>query len=111
PGTSHATLSTSDGRPVGAVVAGPAARTVVTAGLPANDHATSIYVLWGISTDAAPQPIGTFDVDPGAPGPGVHLLGPAGAGQPVIGYAISLEPGRAAPTAPTTVVASGQVQT
>jgi hypothetical protein len=111
PGTSHATLmSTSDGRPVGAVVAGTSARTVVTAGLPANDAATNIYVLWGVSTDAAPQPIGTFDVADGAPGPGVHQLGPAAGEQPFIGYAVSLEPGRVAPAAPTIVVASGQVQ-
>jgi hypothetical protein len=110
PGTSHATLSTSDGRPVGAVVAGTSARTVVTAGLPANDPATSIYVLWGVSTDAAPQPIGTFDVGDGAPGPGVHQLGPAAGEQPFIGYAVSLEPGRVAPAAPGIVVASGQVQ-
>jgi hypothetical protein len=110
PGTSHATLSTSDGRPVGAVVAGTSARTVVTAGLPANDAATSIYVLWGVSTDAAPQPIGTFDVADGAPGPGVHQLGPAAGEQPFIGYAVSLEPGRVAPAAPGIVVASGQVQ-
>lgn len=111
PGTSHATLSTSDGERVGAVVAGASARTVVTAGLPVNDRATSIYVLWGVSADAAPHPIGTFDVDPAAPGPGVHQLGPPGQGQSFIGYAISLEPGRVAPTAPTEVVASGQVQT
>jgi hypothetical protein len=111
PGTSEATLSTGDGQPVGAVVAGTSARVVVTAGLPANDRNTSIYVLWGVSPDAAPRPIGTFDVDPAAPGPGVHQLSPAGQGQgqPFIGYAISLEPGRVAPTAPTTVVASGQV--
>jgi hypothetical protein len=111
PGTSHATLSTSDGRPVGAVVAGTSARTVVTAGLPANDAATSIYVLWGVRTDAAPQPIGTFDVADGAPGPGVHQLGPDAGEQPFIGYAVSLEPGRVAPAAPGVVVASGQVQT
>ncbi len=111
PGTSHATLSTSDGRPVGAVVAGTSTRTVVTAALPANDHATSIYVLWGVGTDAAPEPIGAFDVDPDSPGPGVHQLGPAGVGQSFAGYAISLEPGRVAPSVPTTVVASGQVQT
>jgi anti-sigma-K factor RskA/putative zinc finger protein len=111
PGTSQATLSTSDGQPVGAVVANTSARVVVTTGLPPNDRNTSTYVLWGVSPDAAPLPIGTFDVDPTTPGPGVHQLGPAGQQQSFIGYAISLEPGRVAPTAPTTVVASGQVRT
>jgi hypothetical protein len=109
PGTTHATLATSGGEPVGAVVTTPTARMVVTDGLPANDRGTSIYVLWGIGT-TPPQPIGTFDVE-AAPEPGVHQLGPAGAGQPFLGYAISLEPGRSAPASPTTVVASGQVPT
>lgn len=110
PGTSHATLSTSEGRPVAAVVATPAERMVMAAGLPRNDPSTHVYVVWGVST-AEPRPIGTFDVDPAGPGPVVHQLGPVDGPQPYLGYAISLEPGRAAPAAPTTVVASGQVQT
>jgi hypothetical protein len=110
PGTSHATLSTSDGRPVAAVVTTPAERMVMAAGLPPNDPSTHVYVVWGVST-AEPRPIGTFDVDPAGPGPVVHQLGPVDGPQPYLGYAISLEPGRAAPATPTTVVASGQVQT
>nr|WP_255426411.1 anti-sigma factor [Pseudonocardia sp. C8] len=111
PGTSHTTLSTSEGRPVGAVVADASGRLVVTAGLAANDRDTSIYVLWGVSPDAAPQPIGTFDIGSDAAGPGVQQLDPGEPGRPFLGYAISLEPGRVAPASPTTVVASGQTQT
>lgn len=111
PGTSHATLATSEGEPVGVVVTTPTERMVMTAGLPSNDRGTSIYVLWGIST-AAPQPIGAFDVDSAAaPGPAVHQFHPADAGQPFLGYAISLELGRSAPPTPTRVVASGQIPT
>ncbi len=108
PGTSHATLSTSDGRPVAMVVTTTSDRIVATAGLGPNDRNTSVYVLWGVTTDAAPQPIGTFDVDPAGDGPVVRQLGPAGR-ESFLGYAISLEPGRVAPPVPTTVVASGQV--
>ncbi|MHA6622447.1 anti-sigma factor domain-containing protein [Pseudonocardia sp. DLS-67] len=110
PGTSHATLSTSDGRPVAAVVTTTSERMVMTAGLSPNDGTSSVYVLWGVSTDAAPLPIGTFDVDPDGPGPSVRELGSPDPGpRSFLGYAISLEPGRVAPPAPTTVVASGQV--
>jgi Anti-sigma-K factor rskA/Putative zinc-finger len=109
PGTSHATLSTSEGQPVAVVVTTTAERMVMMAGLSPNDRTTSVYVLWGVSTDAGPQPIGTFDVDPARPGPLVRQLGPPDPGpQSFLGYAISLEPGRDAPPAPTTVVASGQ---
>jgi hypothetical protein len=62
-------------------------------------------VVWGISA-AAPRALGTLDVT-GADPPGVLTLPPTAG--PFLGYAISLEPGRAAPTAPTAVVASGQV--
>ncbi|MGD9529377.1 MAG: anti-sigma factor [Pseudonocardia sp.] len=107
PGTSHATLATDTGEPVGVVVTTAATRTVVTAGLPANDRASTVYVLWGVGP-AAPQPIGTFDVDQ-ATAPAVHELGSPGGEQAFAGYAISLEPGRHAPATPTTVVATGTV--
>jgi hypothetical protein len=107
PGTSYANLTTSEGEPVAAVLTTESERTVVTTGLPANDRAANIYVVWGVST-GAPQPIGTFDVD--APGTEVHSIGPTTGGQPFAGYAISREPGRTAPATPTDVVATGQVQ-
>jgi hypothetical protein len=106
PGSTHATLSTSGGEAVAAVVTTPTDRTVVTAGLPPNDHDATIYVLWGLGA-GDPRPLGTFDV--AAPEAGLHDMG-AVTGQPAFAqYAISLEPGRAMPAAPTVVVASGAV--
>jgi hypothetical protein len=106
PGTTHATLRTGSGEPVAAVLASATERTVVLSGLAPNDPTGSVYVVWGISTDA-PQALGTVDV--AAEGVGVHALGTTGGAPPFLGYAISIEPGRTAPAAPTTVVASGQV--
>jgi hypothetical protein len=107
PGVPHATLSTAAGRPVAAVVDSGGQRTMVTAGLAPNDPNT-IYVVWGV-TDAGPRPLGTFDV--ATAGTDVHPLDPAAPAHPDAGYAISLEPGRSAPTAPTSLVAGGPVET
>jgi anti-sigma-K factor RskA len=106
PGTTHATLRTSGGEPVAAVLATADHQTVVASGLRPNDPVDSVYVVWGISA-AAPVPIGTLDVT--GVEPGVHPLAAAHGSQPFLGYAVSIEPGRTAPAAPTTVVASGQV--
>ncbi|GAA1297783.1 anti-sigma factor domain-containing protein [Pseudonocardia xinjiangensis] len=108
PGTTHATLSTTSGDPVAAVLTTASDRTVVTTGVVPNNRSDSIYVLWGID-GGPPQPVGMFDVT--APGPGVHSIGPAVGAPAFSAYAISLEPGRAMPTMPTTVVATGPVQT
>jgi Anti-sigma-K factor rskA len=108
PGTSRATLSTSTGEAVAAVLVSPSERTVVTAGLPPNNRADTTYVVWGLGA-GDPRPLGAFDVL--APGPGVHEVGAVASGPAFAGYAISLEPGRSLPATPTTVVASGAVQT
>ncbi|MFD1519380.1 anti-sigma factor domain-containing protein [Pseudonocardia yunnanensis] len=108
PGTSRATLSTSTGEAVAAVLVSPSERTVVTAGLPPNNRADTTYVVWGLGT-GDPRPLGAFDVL--APGPGVHEVGAVATGPEFSSYAISLEPGRSLPATPTMVVASGAVQT
>lgn len=108
PGTTHATLRTSGGEAVAAVLATAGEQTVVVSGLRPNDPVASVYVVWGISA-AAPVPIGTLDVT-GAE-PAVHPLAAAHGAQSFLGYAVSVESGRTAPAAPTTVVASGQVAT
>ena len=108
PGTTHATLTTTTGDPVAAVLTTASDRTVVTTGLAPNDRSDTIYVLWGID-GGAPQPVGAFDV--AAPGPGVHRIGPATGAPAFAAYAISLEPGRAMPASPTAVLASGPVRT
>jgi hypothetical protein len=106
PGTTHTALRADAGEPVATVFATATEQTLVVSGLSPNDLDRSVYVVWGISA-AAPRAIGTVDVT--GPDPAVLALEPAPVGQPFLGYAISLEPGRAAPDAPTTVVATGQV--
>jgi anti-sigma-K factor RskA len=105
PGTTQATLATDDGRPVAAVVVADGHGTVVTAGLDPNDRASTIYVVWGINEGSAPEPLGSFDTGTDA---GVFPIGATGGYST---YAISLEPGRTMPAAPTTVVAAGKVST
>lgn len=100
-------LVTEDGRTMGMVLAGHGEVTVVATGLPDNRLADQTYVLWGLD-HAAPTPLTTFDVAPDAPV--LHdVPSVLGAGE-FTGYAVSLEPGRHMPAAPTTVVASGQVE-
>ena len=106
PGTSHAMLSTDAGRSLAAVLVTASDRTVVTTGLPPNDRNGTIYVLWGLGA-GNPRPLGSFDVT--APGSGVQGIGSPAAGPAFPSYAISLEPGRDMPAAPTAVVAHGAV--
>jgi hypothetical protein len=107
PGTTLATLSTTGGEAVAAVLTTISERTVVTAGLPPNDRGTAIYVLWGLGV-GDPRPLGAFDVP--TPGAGVHEVGTGAGGPAFLQYAVSLEPGRVMPAAPTVVVASGPVR-
>jgi anti-sigma-K factor RskA len=96
-----------DGQPVATLVPREGVIEVVTHGLAANDADNTIYVVWGLRDDV-PVPLGTFDVQ----GSQVSLQT---VGSDVTGdgqydqYAVSLEPGRKAPSAPTDVVATGQV--
>lgn len=108
PGTAHATLTGSGGVPVAAVLLADGKRTVVTTGLAPNDQEHTVYVVWGF-TDKGPRPIGTFDVT--ASHVDVYSTSSTSDPTPFAGYAISLESGRVAPVSPTTVVASGPVET
>jgi len=97
----------ADGRPVATVVPHGEDLEVVTHGLTVNDAASTTYVVWGVGDDGA-KPLGTFDVDRSQ-----TELRTVGSGLTGLDdyptYAISLEPGREAPSAPTEVVATGQV--
>lgn len=108
PGTSHAVLASADGTPVGAVLVGEEQRRLVTVGLPANAVDRETYVLWGVR-NGTPVAIGTFDVGQDDPGSGTLRSPSEAAG--FSNYAISLEPGRSAPAAPSEVIADGQVET
>ena len=97
----------ADGRPVATVVPHDGDIEVVTHGLSVNDAARTTYVVWGVGDEGA-EPLGTFDVERSQTElrtVGSELTGLDDYPQ----YAISLEPGREAPSDPTEVVATGQV--
>lgn len=107
PGTQHAFLR-EGGTTVAAVLMHDGQRSVVPMGLRPNDTGAQTYVLWGLDGDAAPKAVGTFDVRPEGGGP---VSVPSGDGGTFAQYAVSLERGRTAPDAPSSVVAAGQVET
>jgi anti-sigma-K factor RskA len=87
------------------VLASPERVSVVATRLPGN-RADQTYVLWGLA-GGAPIALAAFDVAPEAPG--LHAIPPATEMNQFTGYAVSLEPGRRTPAAPTDVLASGKV--
>ncbi|RBY87824.1 anti-sigma factor [Blastococcus sp. TF02A-30] len=93
-----------DGRPVATVLTREDDVALVAHGLPANDRSATTYVLWGLG-EGEPAALGTFDVT----GDEAELrrLAARDAGR-FAGFGISIEAGRAAPAAPTDVVASGE---
>jgi anti-sigma factor RsiW len=103
PGTATiAPLSSDDGQ-VATVVAREAQVQVVTRGLAVNDEESETYVLWGM-TETAPVALGTFDVVRSQTD--VRTVGSTSTGLDAYdGYAISIEPGREAPSTPTDIVA------
>ncbi|MGY1642802.1 anti-sigma factor domain-containing protein [Geodermatophilus sp. SYSU D00703] len=102
-----APLSADDGTPVATVVARTGQVQVVAHGLPVNDARAQTYVVWGLGGDA-PVALGTFDVL--RPRMDLLAVGSAATGlDDPPEYGISLEPGRQAPSAPTDVVARGEV--
>jgi hypothetical protein len=106
PGTRHAVLATADGAEVGAVVLDQGQREVITVGMPPNpaDHT---YVLWGVRGSGAPVPLGTFDVN--APDAKIRSVGSGANSDGYTAYAVSLERGRTAPAAPSSVMAEGRL--
>ena len=108
PGARHAVLSTDDGTAVAAVLVAGGRHEVYAVGMPPNPTDRT-YVLWGIAAGSAPQPLGTFDVTEADGSP--HAVEAGGDAGEFTHYAISLEPGRAAPPAPSSVMAQGQVAT
>lgn len=102
-------LIEQDGATVAAVVVRDGRREVYPIGLPANAVDRDTYVLWGIA-DGTPQPLGTFDVT-AAGDPTGRTVGAGAGGDAFAAYAISIEPGREAPSVPTTVIGAGEVST
>jgi RNA polymerase sigma factor (sigma-70 family) len=78
------------------------------AGLPADNTARQVYVLWQVSAGHAPVAVGAFDV--GRHGRALLRIGSLT--QPYGGtraFAVSIEPGRVIPAAPSHPVAQGRV--
>lgn len=105
PGATSAPLADPRGALVGLVVDRGAGPEVLATRLGVNGP-DETYVLWALA-GPAPTALGTFDV-PEA-GASVRSVPSSPVAGPVAGYAVSLEPGHAAPATPTRIVASGQV--
>lgn len=103
-----APLETSDGEAVGLVVVHGGAAKVMADGLPVNDAGSETFVLWGMRHSLSPVALGTFDVVQAELD--VRTVSSTSTGlDQYDGYAISIEPGRQAPSAPTDMVATGTV--
>lgn len=100
-------LVSDDGGSVGMVLASRDRVAVVTTSLPGNRVADQTYVLWGLAGQI-PTALAAFDVTSEVAG--LHAVPTAAGTQNFTGYAVSLEPGRRTPAAPTKVLASGQVR-
>jgi hypothetical protein len=107
PATARAVLRTPGGEATAVLLSGTDEAAVMPMDLNANDAQDQIYVVWGTST-TDPVPLATFDVRPGSNDATLLTWSPDAHAHS--GFAISLEPGRSAPAAPSSVVASGQVQ-
>jgi anti-sigma factor RsiW len=102
-----APLTGEDERQVATVVVREGVVQVVTDGLQRNDTSSTTYVVWGLGA-GDPVALGEFDVVRSQIE--VRAVGSGEAGlDDFPGYGISIEPGRQAPSAPTEVVATGQV--
>ena len=107
PGQATVAPLQADGRTVATVVARGDELQVVTSGLPVNAADETSYAVWGMG-EGVPVLLGTFDVSRSQMD--VQTVGSASTG--VDGfqqYGISLEPGQEAPSVPTDVVATGEV--
>lgn len=103
PGTATIAPLSGHGGQVATVIARDTQAQVVAHGLPVNDAATQTYVLWGMQ-GGDPVAIGTFDVVRSQID--VRTVGSTSSGLDGFDdYAISIEPGRQAPSAPSEIVA------
>jgi anti-sigma-K factor RskA len=98
----------ADGRRVATVVARDGQVQVLADGLEVNEADESTYVVWGVREGSPAVPLGTFDVV--SPDRDLRTVGSTATGLDDFStYALSIEPGRQAPSAPTDIVANGQV--
>ncbi|MGI5506500.1 anti-sigma factor domain-containing protein [Lentzea sp. CA-135723] len=105
PATNRAILRTTAGNEVAVILSNPTSGAVMPMNLKPNDQG-HVYVVWGASTKA-PVPLAVFDVRAGSTDP--QLLAWSADAHKHTTFAVSLEPGRQAPTTPSEVLAGGQV--
>jgi anti-sigma-K factor RskA len=79
-------------------------------GLPADNPTASIYVLWQITGQHTPLPVASFDVRAGVNHP-IRVGTLAAPYADTSAFAVSLEPGRTIPAAPSHPVAVGSATT
>ena len=107
PGQATIAPLSDDRHSVVTVVARDGQLQVVTHGLEVNDADDTVYVVWGMR-DGDPVPLGTFDVV--EPEMDLRTVGSGKTGlDDYSAYGVSIEPGRSAPREPSTIVATGQV--
>lgn len=99
------TLAGTDGRPMAMLVAEPGRLTLLPMGLPSNSPSQT-YVLWGLGT-GTPEALDVFDV--ATDSTVVHTVSSAPRAEAFSAFAVSIEPGRTPPAAPSDVVATGEV--
>lgn len=75
-----------------------------------DNRASQIYVLWQVTGAHTPLPVGSFDVGAGKQSP-IALGSLAAPYRDTWAFAISLEPGRTIPAAPSSPIALGTVAT
>ncbi|GAB3344166.1 anti-sigma factor domain-containing protein [Modestobacter lapidis] len=108
PGRATIAPLATDGEEVATVVAREEQVQVVADGLPVNDGSSDTYVVWGVPRSGAPVALGTFDVV--SRQIDLRAVGSTETGlDDYSTFAVSIEPGREAPSEPTEIVASGQV--
>jgi hypothetical protein len=108
PGRAAIAPVAENGDTVATVVARDTQVQVVSTALAPNDSHDQVYVVWGMVDGTVPQAIGTFDVVTSRME--LQTVGSSATGlDRYPAYAISLEPGRQAPSSPTDIVGQGQV--
>jgi anti-sigma-K factor RskA len=108
PGRAAIAPVAQDGTTVATVVARDDQVQVYSTGLAVNDSHDSTYVLWGMVDGTVPRAIGTFDVTTAQTD--LRTVGSSATGlDQYPAYAISIEPGRQAPSFPTDIIGQGQV--
>jgi Anti-sigma-K factor rskA len=99
--------SASDKAAVTVIVRGGSV-SLIPAGLPADETARQIYVLWQITDTNVPLAIGSFDVRPGRRTV-VQVGGLAASYASTRAFAVTLERGRTIPARPSRPVALGKI--